>query len=76
VVGRIDENGIFVNEWPGSYAEFTADSAFFYSLIPKVYFSLHPNGKNETVEIKKCSLNGILWNIFPILCALEGANMG
>ena len=28
VVGRIDENGIFVNEWPGSYAEFTADSAF------------------------------------------------
>ena len=53
VVGRIDENGIFVNEWPGSYAEFTADSAFFYSLIPKVSFSLHPNGKNETVEIKK-----------------------
>ena len=29
VVGRIDKNGIFVNEWPGSYAEFTADSVFF-----------------------------------------------
>ena len=76
VVGRIDENGIFVNEWPGSYAEFTADSAFFYSLIPEVYFSLHPNGKNETVEIKKVFSERHLVAYFPDFVCFGGRQYG
>ena len=76
VVGRIDENGIFVNEWPGSYAEFTADSAFFYSLIPKVSFSLHPNGKNETVEIKKVVSERYPVEYFPDFVCFGGRQYG
>ena len=76
VVGRIDKNGIFVNEWPGSYAEFTADSAFFYSLIPKVSFSLHPNGKNETVEIKKVVSERYPVEYFPDFVCFGGRQYG
>ena len=76
VVGRIDKNGIFVNEWPGSYAEFTADSAFFYSLIPEVYFSLHPNGKNETVEIKKVFSERYSVEYFPDFVCFGGRQYG
>ena len=76
VVGRIDENGIFVNEWPGSYAEFTADSAFFYSLIPEVSFSLYPNGKNETVEIKKVVSERYPVEYFPDFVCFGGRQYG
>ena len=76
MVGRIDENGIFVNEWPGSYAEFTADSAFFYSLIPKVSFSLYPNGKNETVEIKKVVSERYPVEYFPDFVCFGGRQYG
>ena len=76
VVGRIDKNGIFVNEWPGSYAEFAADSAFFYSLIPEVSFSLHPNGKNETVEVKKVVSERYPVEYFPDFVCFGGHQYG
>ena len=49
---------------------------FFYSLIPEVSFSLHPNGKNETVEIKKVVSERYPVEYFPDFVCFGGRQYG
>ena len=77
MVSRIDKDGILKNEWPGCYVEFTADSVFFYSLIPEVDFSLTPNDKeNDSVVFKKVVSERYSVEYFPDFVCFGGRKYG